>query len=71
MKILAVLALLPVAIGPLPQEERALTIDLCLGGQVTIPLGDENKGEDRICHSQGCHAGNCRAKVIRKAVGKN
>lgn len=65
MKRLAILALVPVALGPLPQEERSLTISLCLGGEITIPL-DEKDGENkRDCHQQACHAGNCRERFDR------
>ena len=68
MKHLAALALLPVALGPLPQPERALTISLCLGGEITIPLGDDEKAPERDCHQLACHAGNCREK-IKRAMG--
>jgi hypothetical protein len=63
MKVLALLALLPIAVGPLPQEERTLTLELCLGGEITIPLGDEDGDKDDHCpDQQGCHAGTCREK---------
>ncbi len=60
MKLLAIMALLPIAIGPLPVEERSLTISLCLGGEITIPFDDENDDHEGPCHQQGCHAGTCR-----------
>ncbi|AWW73780.1 hypothetical protein CD351_05000 [Erythrobacter sp. KY5] len=65
MKLLAVIALIPVALGPLPQEERSLTIALCLGGEITIPLGDREDRPSRDCHQEGCHAGSCREKTKR------
>lgn len=65
MKLFAALALLPVAIGPLPQAERTLTIGLCLGGEITIPLGNGDTDDKRDCHQQACHAGTCREKSKR------
>lgn len=65
MKLLALIALFPVAIGPLPQGERSLTIALCLGGEITIPLGNKEKSPKRDCHQEGCHAGSCREKTKR------
>lgn len=65
MKLLAALALAPIALGPLPQAERTLTIGLCLGGEITIPLGDDDSDPPRNCHPQGCHAGTCREKTKR------
>jgi hypothetical protein len=49
----------------LPQAERTLTIGLCLGGEITIPLGDDDNDSQRNCHPQGCHAGTCREKTKR------
>lgn len=68
MKLLAILALVPIAIGPLPQEGRTLTISLCLGGEITIPLDDGGEKQERDCHQKGCHAGNCREKTKRSRV---
>lgn len=65
MKLLAAIALLPLAIGPLPQAERTLTIGLCLGGEITIPIGDGDEAPKRDCHQLACHAGNCREKTKR------
>jgi hypothetical protein len=62
MKLVALLALIPVAIGPLPAEERSLTLKLCLGGEITIPLGDRDDGQKRDCRLDACHAGTCREK---------
>lgn len=65
MKILAILALIPLALGPLPQEERSLIAALCNGGTITIPLGDKEPKPRRDCHQKGCHAGSCREKSKR------
>ncbi len=65
MKILAVMALVPLAVGPLPQEEQSITAALCNGGTITIPLGDEDREPRRDCHQKGCHAGSCREKSKR------
>ncbi|MHA7819377.1 MAG: hypothetical protein ACX930_07005 [Erythrobacter sp.] len=65
MKLFAILALVPLAIGPLPQDDRTLTISLCLGGEIIIPLDGGEKKQDRDCHQQACHAGSCREKTKR------
>lgn len=62
IKLVTLLALAPIAIGPLPGAERTLTLALCLGGEITIPLGDKDDGQKRDCHLDACHAGNCREK---------
>ena len=62
MKLIALLALVPVAIGPLPADERTITVALCLGGEITIPIGGGGDDPQRRCHAQGCHAGTCREK---------
>lgn len=62
MKLLAMLALVPIAIGPLPQGERVLLARLCNGGTIAIPLGDGDREPQRDCHPKGCHAGACREK---------
>lgn len=59
----ALAALIPALIGPLPAESEAITAKLCNGGTITIPLGNDNPADDRNCHPQACHAGNCRAKA--------
>jgi hypothetical protein len=58
----ALLALVPVLIGPLPQQQTAMIAQLCNGGTITIPLGDDAPAPDRNCHPKGCHAGTCREK---------
>ena len=64
-KLFALLALVPTAIGPLPQPEDALTIALCSGRSMTIPLGDKQNQPKPDCHSKACHAGSCREKSKR------
>ena len=58
---LALAALIPVMLGPLPSEQQAITAKLCNGGTITIPLGDAPE-EEGNCHPKGCHAGTCREK---------
>ena len=62
---LASFALLPVIAGPLPHEEKSLLIELCSGGQITIPLGPDEPANDHPCDPQACHAGTCREKTKR------
>jgi hypothetical protein len=59
---LALAALIPVMIGPLPAQSTAITAKLCNGGTITIPLGGDAPAEDEPCHPKGCHAGSCREK---------
>lgn len=60
---LTILALLPVAIGPLPQDgQREIVSKLCAGGTVTIPLGDKAPALPEPCPFKACHAGGCRKK---------
>jgi hypothetical protein len=60
---LALAALVPVMLGPLPAEQQAITAKLCNGGTITISLGDdEAPAEEGNCHPKGCHAGNCRER---------
>jgi hypothetical protein len=63
----ALAALVPVMIGPLPAEPgRTLTMHLCNGGTITIPIGDGSPAQDPDCHPKGCHAGTCRQKDKEK-----
>ncbi len=59
---LALAALVPVMVGPLPPagESRTLTMHLCGGGSITIPLGGRAPAQERDCHPKACHAGTCR-----------
>jgi hypothetical protein len=63
---LALAALVPVMLGPLPAEQQAITAKLCNGGTITIPVGDDDPAEEGNCHPKGCHAGTCREKEKRK-----
>ena len=65
IKVLAMFAVIPMATGPLPQEERSLVAGLCDGGTITIPLRDDDGKPDRDCHQLGCHAGTCRERLDR------
>ena len=62
---LAVLALVPVILGPAPAERSAITATLCNGGTITIPLGEAEPAPRGDCHLKGCHAGPCRARAKR------
>ncbi len=60
---LALAALVPVMIGPIPAEAKTITAMLCNGGTITIPLGrNAPPADDSNCHPKGCHAGTCRPK---------
>ncbi|MBA3863645.1 MAG: hypothetical protein C0517_06860 [Erythrobacter sp.] len=62
----AITALVPVLIGPLPVDSQSMTVPLCNGGTITIPLGDgEAPMDNRQCHPSGCHAGTSREKAKR------
>jgi len=64
---LALAALVPVMVGPLPSAPgRTLTMHLCNGGTITIPLDDGTPAPDGGCHPKGCHAGTCRQKGKEK-----
>ena len=63
---LALAALVPVLVGPLPAQDTAITARLCNGGTITIPRGEEKApGDNGACHPKGCHAGNCRERTKR------
>lgn len=75
---LALAALVPVMIGPLPMPRETITARLCNGGTLTIslgtiPLGKDAPADDGRCHPKGCHAGTCRndkrAKLISRKDG--
>lgn len=63
MKILAVLALISLAVGPVQEETRSITAALCNGGTITIPLDDEEPKPRRDCHQNACHAGSRREET--------
>jgi hypothetical protein len=70
---LALLTLVPVMVGPLPQGGETITARLCEGGIITIPVGHGTPPQERACHPKGCHAGSCRedkpAKLILRKDG--
>lgn len=60
---LALLALVPLAIGPLPQgEEQVLVARLCSGGTIELPVGGSEPELPEGCPFKACHAGGCRKK---------
>lgn len=59
--VLAFAALIPLAAGTVPEAERTLTLSLCSGGEITLPLGDDDAPQ-RDCDPQGCHGATCREK---------
>ncbi|KEO89127.1 hypothetical protein EH31_13920 [Erythrobacter longus] len=69
IRIFSVLAVVSMAIGPLSPNKgepgRSLTMSLCNGGEITIPLGDDDDKTPRDCQSMACHAVNCREKNKR------
>lgn len=67
---LALAALVPVMIGPLPTQSATITARLCNGGTITIPLDDGAPAQDRDCHPKGCHAGTCREDKSGKLISR-
>lgn len=57
---LALIALMPMMTGPLPEADKTITAELCNGGTITIPLGDRDEAPERDCAQKACHAANCR-----------
>lgn len=64
---LAFAALVPLAAGALPQSERTLTLALCGGGEIALPLGDDDPPQ-RDCDPQACHGATCREKERGKGL---
>ena len=67
---LALAALVPVMIGPLPIARETITAKLCGGGTISIPLGKDAPEEDARCHPKGCHAGTCRDDKRAKLISR-
>lgn len=64
----ATFALLPVMLGPLPQDDgAALLVELCGGGTLTIDLGQDKDEPAPPCNAKGCHAGECRKGSANKS----
>ncbi len=60
---LALIALAPMMIGPLPSGQNAITASLCGGGTIRIPIdGDDDQPTEQPC-SKACHAGACRKRT--------
>jgi hypothetical protein len=58
---LALFALLPLAIGPLPAAQDSITAAICGGGTIEIPI-ERDQQPQPPCAAKGCHAGSCRKK---------
>lgn len=69
--LLGSLAVLPMVTGPLPQAERTLTMGLCDGGEITIPIDGNRDSSPPDCHQKACHAGTCRQKGERSKTRFN
>lgn len=63
---IAVLALVPMMTGELPQDSRTITATICNGANqlvtIEIPLQRDGGTLPPPCHAKGCHAGPCRRK---------
>lgn len=57
-----VAALFPIMVGPLPAQQESLTLKLCNGGVLSIPLGNEDDQAPAPCETKGCHAGCSRKR---------
>jgi hypothetical protein len=58
---LALAALALLASGPLAPAERTITIALCSGGAIDVPVGDGERDDRRDCAKTACHAAPPRA----------
>lgn len=68
MKVIALLALLPMTFGSPPEEQHSLAIGLCSGGEIVIPVDDEEPGRDGGGKHNACHAaGACRGESRRSS----
>ena len=56
--LLGVIALVPAMLGPLPQAggDTSLTLRLCNGGAITIPVPQKDREEPAPCHAKVRHA---------------
>ncbi|MBX7458243.1 hypothetical protein K3152_08290 [Qipengyuania sp. 1NDH17] len=55
------IALMPLALGPLPASDRTITASLCNGGSIEIPLRREAPPEPP-CAAKACHSASCRKR---------
>lgn len=68
---LALAALVPVMVGPLPAHAPSLAAPMCGGGTARIPLAPRKEPEGRgDCHPKGCHAGTCREDKASKLISR-
>lgn len=65
---LAAFALLPMMLGQLPAQASQLTLRLCAGGSIVLPLDRRDKQDEAPCAAKGCHAASCRKSLV--VVGK-
>jgi len=66
--LLAALALIPAMVGPSGSgQARTMTIALCEGGSVTIPLGGSPSAPASrgACCEKGCHSASSRKRLDR------
>ncbi len=59
--LIALLALVPMSIGPLPIQPLSILARICGGGTIEIPIKRE-KQKESPCFAKGCHAGACRKR---------
>lgn len=65
---LALIALTPMMIGPLPGGGDAIIASLCAGGTIRIPIKrDRDDTPEQPC-SKACHAGACRKRFGKSAT---
>lgn len=62
---IALMALVPLMVGPLPGEERTLVASLCNGGTLWLPLGKGEPEPVEQAAAKGCHAGCLRKRGER------
>ena len=64
-ELIALLALVPIMTGPLPTGEDAITMRLCGGGTISIPVERDGEAPEPAPCSKACHAGNCRKRSAK------
>lgn len=67
--IFALVALVPVLIGPPSASRASLTARLCGGGEISIPLG-KDEPDKPACDPKGCHGGTCRENKSSKLISR-
>lgn len=53
---IAVASLFPLVTGPLPVSHEVITVSLCSGGMIEIPLRNSDREPRDRCIDKGCHA---------------